>query len=203
MILKIGERFFKYRDYTPIPFVIITLIYAAADRNSLLIGSISMIVGECIRLIGVSYIGGVSRTKTYSTGQKLINSRPFSLVRNPLYLGNLFLSTGIIILANVSVYFVLAFIVFFFCQYIPIVLWEESNLKQIFGSEFEDYMQKVPRWIPALSSKTGSDNKVSPEIQAAIRSEKNTLFAAAVLYLLILWRSGYFNSLLSSINAQF
>jgi protein-S-isoprenylcysteine O-methyltransferase Ste14 len=201
-MLKIGEKLFKYRDYTPIPFVIVTLFYAAADRNSLLIGSISMILGECIRLIGVSYIGGVSRTKTYSTGQKLINGGPFSFVRNPLYLGNLFLSTGIIILANVNIFFVLAFVVFFFCQYIPIVLWEESNLKQIFGTEFEEYMQKVPRWIPALRPKTRSDNKVSPEFLASIRSEKNTLFAAIVLYLLILWRSGYFDGLVSAITAQ-
>lgn len=201
-MLKIGEKLFKYRDYTPIPFVVVTLIYAAADRNSLLIGSISMILGECIRLIGVSYIGGVSRTKTYSTGQKLINGGPFSFVRNPLYLGNLFLSTGIIILANVNIYFVFAFVVFFFSQYIPIVLWEESNLKQIFGTEFEEYMQKVPRWIPALRPKTRSDNKVSPEFLASIRSEKNTLFAAIVLYLLILWRSGYFDGLVSAITAQ-
>ena len=202
MILKIGEKLFKYRDFTPIPFVIITLICAAADRNSLLIGSISMIIGECIRLIGVSYIGGVSRTKTYSTGQKLIDGGPFSLVRNPLYIGNLFLSTGIIILANVNIYFVLTFVFFFFCQYIPIVLWEESNLKEKFGTEFEDYMQQVPRWIPALHPKTRTKKKASPDFRAALHSEKNSLSAAIALYLLILWRSGYFKDLISLISTM-
>jgi len=200
MVLKIGEKLFRYRDYTPIPFVIVTIIYAAADQKSLLIGTASMILGECIRLIGVSYIGGVSRTKTYSTGQKLISGGPFSIVRNPLYLGNLFLSTGIIITANVSIYFVLIFVIFFFCQYIPIVLWEESNLTQIFGSQFEEYKRSVPRWIPTLRPKFRNTEKVVPEFWPAVRSEKNTLLAAVILYLLVLWRSGYFQAFAEIIN---
>ncbi|MBT4088707.1 MAG: isoprenylcysteine carboxylmethyltransferase family protein, partial [Deltaproteobacteria bacterium] len=73
-MLKLGELLFKNRDYTPIPFVIAMIIYANVERNSLIIGLLLSLSGEMVRIFGVAHIGGVSRTKTYSTGQKLITS---------------------------------------------------------------------------------------------------------------------------------
>ena len=192
MYLKIGEVLFRLRDYTPIPIVIALMVFASADQQSLLIGTILMLFGEIIRIIGVSHIGGVSRTKTYSTGQKLITSGPFSRVRNPLYIGNFFLTFGIVFAANVHLYFTLGFVAVFFLQYIPIINWEENNLKNVFGEEFEEYKSRVPRWIPALTRKMDSDLVVESDFVTAIKSEKNTLLAAIVLYLVVLWRSGWF-----------
>lgn len=195
IMLKLGEFLFKNRDYTPIPFILIMIYYAKADAQSLMYGTILVVLGELIRIIGVAHIGGVSRTKTYSTGQKLISSGPFSYVRNPLYIGNLFLSTGLTVVANVSVFFPLAFIVFFFLQYTPIINWEESNLKNVFGKEFETYLKSVPRWIPRLTPGVDNSEKIKGEFKIAIVSEKNTLSAAIVIYLIILWRSGWFDNL--------
>ncbi len=150
-----------------------------------------MVFGELIRVFGVSQIGGVSRTKTFSVGQKLITAGLFSHVRNPLYLGNLFLSSGIVIFSNVSLLFTLLFIVLFFLQYIPIVYWEESNLKNIFGAEYEEYAQKVPRWLPLLVPKIIIRKNQKRNFWGALVSEKYTLFAAVTLYVLIWWRSGW------------
>ncbi len=195
-MLKLGELLFKNRDYTPIPFVIAMIIYANVERNSLIIGLLLSLLGEIIRISGVAHIGGVSRTKTYSTGQKLITSGLFSHVRNPLYIGNFFLSLGMIVTANVHLFFTLGFIAFFFVQYIPIIRWEEQNLRNTFGSEFDDYITRVPRWIPKLSSSEKDAEQIKGEFKKALLSEKHTLLAVFVLYLLLLWRSGWLEMLL-------
>jgi protein-S-isoprenylcysteine O-methyltransferase Ste14 len=191
MMLKIGETLFRFRDYTPLPFVILMIIYPATSLHSLLAGTLLMLAGEFIRLKGVAHIGGVSRTKTYSTGQKLITGGFFSHVRNPLYIGNFFLSVGIVVVANIHPVFTAVFIAFFFIQYIPIVRWEESNLRQVFGKEFDEYTKIVPRWIPSLKSKTKSTTALNPDYKAAFKSEKNTLSAAILLYVILLWRCNY------------
>lgn len=196
-MLKIGEFLFKFRDYTPIPFIIVMIVFCSTSHVSLAIGTFLMILGELIRIKGVSHIGGISRTKTYSTGQKLIVSGPFAHVRNPLYIGNFFLSVGLVIVANVHPAFTLLFIIFFFVQYIPIVRWEESNLKNRFGDEFTEYMKSVPRWIPSVTKKMESNIKVNGEYKEAIKSEKNTLAAAILLYLIFLWRGGYLDPVVS------
>ncbi len=197
MMLKLGETLFRFRDYTPIPFVILMMIYPSVSDQSLIIGTILMLFGEFIRIKGVAHIGGISRTKTYSTGKKLITSGLFGHVRNPLYIGNFFLTVGIVVVANVHVLFTVVFIAFFFLQYIPIVRWEESNLGQVFGETFNEYLQTVPRWIPSLKRKTGIDEVVKPDYVAAIKSEKNTLAAAIALYLILLWRCNYLFSNIS------
>ena len=174
-------------------------IFAQADRNSLMAGAVLMVIGELVRVHGVAFIGGVSRTRTFSTGQKVITGGPFARVRNPLYVGNLLLSTGLVVSSNVNmgltpydaIYFTAFFVLFFFLQYIPIVKWEESNLKKVFGKEFEDYLKSVPPWIPKLFVQA-SGPQIKGDYGKAIKSEKNTLRATVTIMVLVLWRSGYF-----------
>jgi protein-S-isoprenylcysteine O-methyltransferase Ste14 len=166
-------------------------------------GCLLILLGEFIRIYGVAFIGGVSRTKSYSTGQKVIKTGPFAHVRNPLYIGNLILSSGFVILANVDFgitsqdqrFFLLFFLLFFFLQYIPIVNWEENNLYNIFGEEYKNYLLTVPRWIPnLLPQKTEQGEKreqVAEDYVAALKSERNTLLSILTLTLLLLWRGGY------------
>ncbi len=205
-MLKIGEFLFRYRDYTPLPFILVMVFFAHADSTSLLIGGGMMLLGELIRVHGVAYIGGVSRTRSYSTGQKVITGGPFSHVRNPLYVGNFFLSTGLTVAAWVdfpftglapqenALAFVVLFVLIFFLQYYFIVAWEENNLTQRFGEAYLRFMAAVPRWVPRLSAaKLGEQEKIEGDYSMAWRSEKNTLMIALTLLALVLWRSGFFN----------
>ncbi len=194
-MLKLGEFLFKNRDYTPVPFVIAMIVFANTDHNALIIGLLLSLFGEAIRIFGVAHIGGVSRTKTYSTGQKLITSGPFSRVRNPLYVGNFFLSVGMVVSANVHPLFTAGFIAFFFIQYIPIIRWEEQNLRNTFGDEFDEYISRVPRWIPSPFPKYKQKEKIKGDFGKAIQSEKNTLLAAVAFFAIILWRSGWFDAI--------
>jgi len=59
---NIATKIFKYRSYTPIPFVILMLIFENATVTSLLIGFIISVAGEFIRFWGVSWAGSETRT---------------------------------------------------------------------------------------------------------------------------------------------
>ena len=200
-MLKLGEVLFKYRDYTPLPFIVVMLWKAQANQQSLMIGGALMIVGELIRIYGVAYIGGVSRTRSYSTGQKIISGGPFAHVRNPLYVGNLLLSSGLIVVANVELQFahdfLLIFVVIFFAQYIPVVAWEENNLVTKFGESYETYRSQVPRWIPRIrpAQTQGVAEEINGDYKMAMKSEKNTLGSAIILVAAIVWRSGFLSNI--------
>ncbi|MDX2469915.1 MAG: methyltransferase [SAR324 cluster bacterium] len=207
---KLGELLFKYRDYTPIPFIILMVAFANADLLSLQVGGMMVLLGEIIRTKGVAYIGGVSRTRSYSLGTKVVTGGPFAHVRNPLYWGNFFLSTGLVVIANVAwlepqfhgfnLAFIAAFIFFFFGQYHFIINWEEENLTKVFGEQFLNYKSKVGRWVPNLLPADFSvegeekEEQIEGDYKMAIKSEKNTLMIAITITLLILWRSGFFST---------
>ena len=192
-MLKLGELFFRFRNYTPLPFLAYLFLYGKGTHGfvSLAVGALFVLLGESIRLYGVAHIGGVSRTRSFSTSQRLIKSGPFLYVRNPLYIGNLLLSGGLIVTANVNPYFTALFFLFFFVQYVPIVHWEENNLKERFGREFEKYRRTTPRWFPSLARRAKTEETIRGDYATALRSERSTLAAVVCLYLLILWRSGW------------
>lgn len=144
---KAGEILFRLRDYTPIPIVILALLFANPTPFSLMAGGIVALVGELARAYGVAFIGTISRTRSYSNGE-LVKTGPFSLLRNPLYFGNLVLTVGLSAMAGVAWLPVLV-IAIFYAQYIPIVAWEEMKLTRIFGERYEAYKREVPnRWFP-------------------------------------------------------
>ena len=91
----LASQIFKYRSYTPIPFLIIMFLYANPNIWSLLIGFIIAFMGEAIRIWGVSWAGSETRTTGNVGGTYLIVSGPFAHLRNPLYLGNILMYTGL------------------------------------------------------------------------------------------------------------
>ena len=172
---KSGEVLFKLRDYTPIPLVILAILLAQPTVLSIGMGLCVAFTGEISRAYGVAFIGSISRTRSYSNGE-LVKDGPFSLLRNPLYFGNLLLSLGLSLMAGVWWLPVLVVVVFY-AQYIPIVAWEEKKLLRIFGERYVSYQREVPnRWFPALSRLLAFDWTRSPVLWApAWKSEKRTL----------------------------
>ncbi len=91
---QLASKFFNYRSYTPIPFVLVMLFFAYPNIWSLISGFIIAVIGELIRLWGVSWAGSETRTTGTVGGTYLIVSGPFAHLRNPLYLGNILMYTG-------------------------------------------------------------------------------------------------------------
>lgn len=187
--IDIGAKLFELRDYTPIPLIVLVLFAAEPSARTATVGTLLAVFGELLRIYAVSFIGSVSRTRnTSSTGSALVTKGPFGWVRNPLYVGNFFITLGIAAFSGVTWLVVLTVALFGF-QYYCIVKYEEKLLIGRFGREYEDYMQQVPAWVPARLPSL--DSLEWPEsFTPALRSERRTLAAIALMLLALSLVSG-------------
>lgn len=103
-------------------------------------------VGEALRLWAVGHIGVVSRTRSDRLGP-LVASGPFSIVRNPLYIGNILLWLGLTLSARLP-WLTPVVALLLALEYRAIVGWEEHVLAERLGDEYRRYAAQVPRWIP-------------------------------------------------------
>ena len=184
----IAKKFFNYRSYTPIPFLICMFVFQQATVQSMIIGFIIALVGELIRLWGVSWAGSETRTTGGVGGTYLIVSGPFAYVRNPLYVGNILLYTGFGVM-SLALFPYLQFLalIFFVLQYYLIVKEEESFLIEKFGESFKNYIKNVPRFIPRFTPYK-SENLDQPNwnIKAGLRSEKRSLQAFTLVTIILI-----------------
>ena len=73
----------------------------------------------------------------------------YRYVRNPMYFGVLLILIGHFLWFGywwLLAYTILAFIV----VHLFVTGYEEPTLKRKFGAAYEDYLKRVPRWIPRL-----------------------------------------------------
>ncbi|MEW6703023.1 MAG: methyltransferase, partial [Bacteroidota bacterium] len=120
---------FKYRSYTPLPFLLLMVIFQNATVTSMIVGFALALFGEFFRLWGVSYAGSETRTTDGIGGTYLVVSGAYAYVRNPLYVGNMLMYLGIGIMSMALFpYLQIAALIFFFWQYSVIIKEEESFL---------------------------------------------------------------------------
>jgi protein-S-isoprenylcysteine O-methyltransferase Ste14 len=158
--------------------------------------------GELIRLWGVHHIGAISRTRSDRLGP-LIDTGPFALIRNPLYVGNILLWVGFALIARL-VWLAPIVVLLLGAEYHAIVRWEESLLVTRLGDAYRAYTNRVPRWLPTLhrgkrKELRDQDFSASSAISAVksfswkdtLFSERGTFVAMASGYLL-LWIKAHF-----------
>jgi protein-S-isoprenylcysteine O-methyltransferase Ste14 len=82
----------------------------------------------------------------HRAADRLVTSGPFGFSRNPIYLGNTTLLAGIgFILAN-PMFLIAAALNVLLVGKLAIAR-EEAHLARCFGSEWQNYAARVPRWI--------------------------------------------------------
>ena len=105
------------------------------------IGIILLIVSGYMAGIGLYIVFG---KQLQPTG--VIRKGVFSLVRHPIYLSEIILYLGLLMI-NISLASALIlFIAIFFLHHIS--RYEEKLLLERFGDEYEQYMREVPMWFP-------------------------------------------------------
>jgi protein-S-isoprenylcysteine O-methyltransferase Ste14 len=184
-------RLFRYRSYTPIPFLIVMLIFAAPTISSLVIGFCIVVTGEALRLWGVAIAGSETRTTGAVGGTYLITSGPFGYIRNPLYVGNMLMYFGVGIMSYALFpWLPLIALVYFLFQYSLIVSSEEEYLLKTFKQDFAKYCEAVPRFFPTGTRFSGATH-TQPEIdwKRGLVSEKRTMQAITLITvcLVVIW----------------
>jgi protein-S-isoprenylcysteine O-methyltransferase Ste14 len=185
---NIATKIFKYRSYTPIPFLILMFVFENATIATLVIGFIVALSGEFMRLWGVSWAGSETRTTGVVGGSFLVISGPFGHVRNPLYVGNILMYLGLGIMSwALFPYLQIVAIIFFIVQYHFIVKEEESYLIKTFDDNYKEYVENVPRFGWRLNAYT-DDSIQQPEfiVSKGIKSETRTFQAFGLTALLII-----------------
>jgi protein-S-isoprenylcysteine O-methyltransferase Ste14 len=183
----IRRSVFKYRSYTPIPFLILMVLFARPTLVSMLLGALGVCLGEALRFWGVSIAGSETRTTGNVGGTYLITNGPFAYVRNPLYLGNMVMYAGIGIMSMaIFPWLLLAAMVWFYIQYSLIVTSEEEYLGKRFEDAYTEYQKNVRRFLPRFApyrSPQPPDKTV--DFHEGLVSERRTLQAIGLVMLLL------------------
>lgn len=186
--MDIRDSIFRNRSYTPIPLAL-AIIYFAGKGNLYPFGFSLIIIGELLRLNGVRYAGGATRTRNVGV-QILCTSGPFAYVRNPLYLGNVIIYLGIVLVAGGDYWVTIMMVttLFFLIQYGLIISLEEKTLKRELGEPYIIYYNAVPRIFPRLI-RWKKGKTTSPRSWAnTLKIEKRTFQTQLGFLLLLLIR---------------
>lgn len=188
---KLRQELFSLRSYIPIPFLLVMLIFAQPTTITMGLGLIVMIIGELIRFSGVAFAGSLTRVTGNVGAPEVIVSGPFAHVRNPLYVGNLFIYIGIGIMANALFpWLLLVAAVWFSFQYYQIVMLEEEFLEKEFGESYLEFKKNVPRFIPRIVAYISpAQLGQRPKWNEALKSERRTFQALILVFgvLLVRW----------------
>jgi hypothetical protein len=118
-------------------------------------------------------------TKQGQVADVLNTTGLYSIVRNPLYLGNYLMWAAIAMLTG-NIWFVLLFSLVFWIYYERIIYAEESFLRQTFGKTYLEWASKTPAFLPKHF------NYKQPNIdfswKKVLKKEKNGLFALFLLF---------------------
>ncbi|MCK5221279.1 MAG: hypothetical protein KAR14_06855 [Candidatus Aminicenantes bacterium] len=195
MKLKIANQCFRFRAISVVPLILICYYaFSPIDPGRFniylnILGFIVALSGGLIRMTSVGFSKPVtSGRENYLKAENLNTKGLYSFVRNPLYVGNFLIYNGILI-AYSSIYALILLNVFFVLNYYFIIYSEESYLKKQFGSEYEDYLAKVPSVIPNFKNYKKNERKF--DLFKVILREKNTTFYWITFYMISLLMKQY------------
>lgn len=201
MLDTAGRFFFRYRNVL-FPLVLGVLLLAAPPRafgepvwNYLAIaGLLAIALGQSLRVItiGLDYIKrGGKKKQVYA--DRLVVEGVYAHCRNPMYVGNVLVAIGMLLLIG-QPWTMAVGGVFFVFAYVAIVRSEELYLAGRFGDEFAAFCARSPRWLPRVSGLLATLRAYRFDWPAVIVKEYGTLFTTAMFCIGVLayktWRAG-------------
>lgn len=107
------------------------------------LGILILIVSGCMAATGLHIVFG-----NQNQSQGVIRRGVFSIVRHPVYLSEIILYLGLLVI-NISLAAAFIWVIaIFFLHYIS--RYEEKLLISRFGDEYRRYMKEVPMWFPRV-----------------------------------------------------
>ncbi|HEY3414564.1 MAG TPA: isoprenylcysteine carboxylmethyltransferase family protein [Armatimonadota bacterium] len=120
---------------------LVFVIFARPTATLLATGVALVVIGELIRVWAAGCI---------SKNAELACKGPFAHVRNPLYLGSLFIGAAYCVMSGLW-WSVPVSVVMYWFFYWGTIVNEEEHLRGVLGDAYLTYCQAVPRLLPRLS----------------------------------------------------
>jgi len=160
------------------------VIFARPQFPGIWIGMVLIFLGEGLRIWAAGHL---------QKNEVLTVTGPYAYVKNPLYIGSIFITAGFCILGN-NIY-LLAAALFMFCfHYIPYKKKVEGDrLKKIFGNRFEDYDEKVPDYLPRWTPY--SNEKVSWQFKCFVENSEEGILLIVLAGIVLVLSRPYWNLL--------
>ena len=191
-----GAVLFRWRSYAPLfiaPVLMAALVESVGIEQLLGDAIDDTWKGICLFLstaglairwfvIGTAHPGTSGRNVKMQRAEVLNTTGAYSIVRNPLYLGNFIAMLGIA-LATMIWWFVLIVCLAYWLYIERIILAEEVFLSEKFGDSYLDWAGRTPVFIPNLGHWQAPARRF--EIKSVLKREYNGLLAVATAFLVI------------------
>lgn len=152
-----------------------------SDNIAEVFGIVFILLGQLIRVSARGY-----KSENSKNGNALISGGPYSLVRNPMYLGIFLIGLGVVFMLF-QWWVVAIFIAFFIIRYILLIYQEEKKLKSLFPESYPVYCKTVShRIFPSVNALLERDIcEYIPLKLGWIKKEIGSIIAVLSLVLLI------------------
>ncbi len=175
-----GLRTFLVKARKPLFVLLLVLVAPFAQREWLLAGFVVSMIGEFIQLWCFASL---------DKNMTLTIRGPYTMVRNPMYLGRFFIPLGFLMLLG-QWWLLVAYTVIYWFYMDARVQREEAHLQPIFGAPYDDYRAKVRRFVPSwplAGKQVGYWNWTLFSQNNAGRNLVGTLVAWALVAAWVLW----------------
>jgi protein-S-isoprenylcysteine O-methyltransferase Ste14 len=183
---RTGNWLFRWRSY--VPLLLIGLFLPAlygyehpghSQRLDHVWEAICLMVsflGLGIRVVTIGHTpkGTSGRNTRKQVAERLNTTGIYSIVRNPLYLGNFFMWLGIALFVH-DLWLTVIYVLLFWLYYERIIFAEETYLRDKFGDEFLEWADRTPVIIPAFGQYRKPELPMS--LKNVLRREYNGFFA--------------------------
>ncbi len=189
-----GNWLFRWRSYLPVILIVVFLLALQEyeylwqseqwDHIWEIICLIVSFLGLGIRIFTIGHTPkGTSGRNTKSQIAKTLNTTGlYSVVRNPLYLGNFFIGLGIALFSHLW-WLSLIYSLSFWLYYERIIFAEEAFLTYEFGQEYLDWCKKTPVFIPNFKQYRKAALPFS--VKNVLKREYNGFFVIIVVMFLL------------------
>lgn len=191
---QIGGLFFRWRSYLPLFMVLLFLAALPYYRNPFAnphaeklweLGCLAIsLIGLSIRFFTVGFVpeGTSGRNTMEQVAASLNTTGMYSMVRNPIYLGNLFIWLGLSLFIK-SWWFTTIIVLFFILFYERIIFAEERFLRDKFGGAFLSWAEHTPAFLPKL--KNWNPPALPFSWKSALNREYSTFYSIIVSFTIL------------------
>lgn len=148
------------------------LSFTQATPVVIVIASAIAAVGATLRVWGTAYLGSETVNSMQMQAGRLMVAGPYRYVRNPLYLGTLFMIAAMaFVMPPTGALFAVLLLGMFVLRLIG---GEEAFLSKRLGEPYQAYLRAVPRLFPRLRT-TLAPSPVQPHWLRSVLTEVNAL----------------------------